>query len=248
MTDEAEDPTATPSGRIALVTGASRGIGREIAEQLASAGMRVAVCARGDCSELADTIGGLAVRCDVADPDSVDAAFGAVEEHFGGKVGVLVNNAGINRDGLLLAMSVADMSNVIATDLTGAMITSKRALKGMLRAKWGRIVNIGSVAGLAGNPGQTNYSAAKAGLVGFTKALAREIASRNITVNLVAPGFVDTEMVDELPENVRQAAIESIPMGRVGTPAEIASAVRFLTSDDASYVTGSVLKVDGGMV
>lgn len=235
------------NGRIALVTGASRGIGEAVAARLAGAGCRVGLNSRSGCEALADRIGGVDAPGDVATQAGVDAAFAAVEDSWSGPVEILVNNAGITRDGLLLRMADTDWDDVLATNLTAAMRTSRRALRGMLKGRWGRIVNVGSVAGLAGNAGQANYAAAKAGLVGFTRALAREVASRPVTVNLVAPGFVETDMTAALPAAVRGAAATRIPAGRFGTAPEVAAAVTFLVSEEASYVTGAVLAVDGGL-
>ena len=213
--------------RVALVTGASRGIGRAIAEHLGAAGHRVAVnyhSSPGAAEEVVEVI-----------------------TSNGGGVGILVNNAGITRDGLVMRMGVEDWDDVLATNLRSAFLCTKAALRGMLRAKWGRIVNIASVSGIAGNPGQANYAAAKAGLIGFTKSVAKEVGSRGITVNAVAPGFIDTDMTADLGDAVREAAIPQITLGRFGTPQEIASAVGYLASDTASYITGQVIVVDGGM-
>jgi len=242
------------AGRVALVTGGSRGIGRAIAERLAADGHRVAVNYRSRRDAAEEVVGAIeaaggeaaAIEGDVGDPDAVAAIFGAVEAAFG-PVEILVNNAGITADDLLLRMKPEDWDAVIRTNLGSAYLTTRAALRGMLKARWGRVVSITSVAGIAGNPGQANYAAAKAGLIGFTKSVAKEVGSRGITVNAVAPGFVETDMTDALGDGVREAALPSISLGRFGTPAEIASAVGYLASDDASYITGQVLVVDGGL-
>jgi 3-oxoacyl-[acyl-carrier protein] reductase len=186
------------------------------------------------------------VAADVSDEAAVTALFAAVEQSLG-PVEVLVNNAGITRDGLLLRMGADDWDAVLAADLRSAFLCTRAALRGMVRARWGRIVSIGSVAGLAGNPGQANYAAAKAGLIGFTKAVAREVGSRGITVNVVAPGFIDTDMTAALGEEAREAARRAIPLGRFGTPPEVAATVGYLASGPAAYITGQVIVVDGGM-
>ena len=240
--------------RVALVTGGSRGIGRAIAERLAADGNRVAVNYRSRQDAADDVVAAIsaaggeavAIGADVGDADAVSGLFAAVEEALG-PVEILVNNAGITADDLLLRMKPEAWDAVIQTNLGSAYLTTRAALRGMLKARWGRIVSITSVAGLAGNPGQANYAAAKAGLVGFTKSVAKEVGSRGITVNAVAPGFIDTDMTDALGEEVREAALPSISLGRFGTPAEIASAVGYLASDEASYITGQVLVVDGGL-
>jgi 3-oxoacyl-[acyl-carrier protein] reductase len=242
------------SGKVALVTGASQGIGESIAKALAGAGAQVVVAARREdkASSVAQAIaagGGLAeaLRLDVADPASVAAAFKAVVEKHG-KLDVLVNNAGITDDGLILRMSKDSWDKVIATDLTGVFLCAQEAAKTMLKKRVaGRIINITSVVGLMGNPGQTNYAAAKAGVVGFTKALAREIGSRGITVNAVAPGYIETSMTDVLSEEQRKALVGQIVLGRLGTPEDVAAAVVFLASDAAAYVTGTTLNVSGGL-
>lgn len=244
----------TVPGRVALVTGGSRGIGRAIAEGLAAKGHRVAVNyrSRRDAADEAvaaiEAAGGeaAAISGDVGDAESVASMFAAVEKAFG-PVEVLVNNAGITADDLLLRMKPEDWDAVIRTNLSSAFLTAKAALRGMIKARWGRIISITSVAGIAGNPGQANYAAAKAGLIGFTKSVAKEVGSRGITVNAVAPGFIETDMTDALGEGVRDAVLPSISLGRFGTPVEIASAVGYLASDEASYVTGQVLVVDGGL-
>jgi 3-oxoacyl-[acyl-carrier protein] reductase len=242
------------AGRVALVTGGSRGIGRAIAEKLGADGHRVAVNYRSrrdaaDEAVAAIVAGGgeaVAVGGDVGDAAAVATIFGAVEEAFG-SIGILVNNAGITADDLLLRMKPEDWDAVIRTNLSSAFLTTRAALRGMLKARWGRIISIASVAGIAGNPGQANYAAAKAGLIGFTKSVAKEVGSRGITVNAVAPGFIDTDMTEALGGEVREAVLPSIAVGRFGTTVEIASAVGYLASDEASYVTGQVLVVDGGL-
>ncbi len=242
-----------PDKRIALVTGASRGIGRAIAERLGAEGLVVVGTATSDGGADAITarfqeegIEGVGMRLDVTDDDSVASVVDAVEKTFG-PVNVLVNNAGITRDNLLMRMKPEEWHAVIDTNLGALYRLSKACIRGMMKARWGRIVNIGSVVGAAGNAGQTNYAAAKAGLVGFTKSLAQEIGARGITVNAVAPGFIDTDMTRELPEAQREQLLAAIPMGRLGRPEEIAAAVAFLVSDDAAYITGATLHVNGGM-
>jgi 3-oxoacyl-[acyl-carrier protein] reductase len=228
--------------RSVLVTGGNRGIGLAIARAFAEAGDRVAVTYRsGEPPE-----GLLGVKCDITDADQVDLAFKQVEaEH--GPVEVLVANAGVTKDVLLLRMTEEDFTSVLDTNLTGAFRVVKRASKLMLRARKGRIVLISSVVGLTGSPGQANYAASKAGLVGFARSLARELGSRNITVNVVAPGFVDTDMTAVLSDERRAEIVAGVPLGRYAAPAEIASTVRFLSSDEAAYITGAVIPVDGGL-
>jgi 3-oxoacyl-[acyl-carrier protein] reductase len=241
-------------GKIALVTGASQGIGESIAKALGAAGAHVIVAARGEekAAAVASAIvsaGGKAeaMRLDVGDPASVSAAFKAVVEKHG-KLDVLVNNAGITDDGLILRMSKDSWDRVIATDLTGVFLCAQEAAKVMLKKRVpGRIVNITSVVGLMGNPGQTNYAAAKAGVVGFTKALAREIGSRGITVNAVAPGYVETPMTDVLTEDQKKSLVGQIVLGRLGNGDDVAGAVVYLASDAAAYVTGTCLNVSGGL-
>jgi len=241
-------------GKVALVTGGSQGIGEAIAKAIGAAGAHVVVAARGEekAAAVARSIvaaGGKAgaLRLDVGDPVSVLASFkSVVEEH--GKLDILVNNAGITDDGLILRMSKESWDKVIATDLTGVFLCSQEAAKVMLKKRVpGRIVNITSVVGLMGNPGQTNYAAAKAGVVGFTKALAREIGSRGITVNAVAPGYIETSMTDVLNEDQRKALVGQIVLGRLGTADDVAGAVVYLASDAAAYVTGTCLNVSGGL-
>lgn len=239
----------------ALVTGASRGIGRAIALALASKGFAVALNYAGshDAAEAVkkeiEDAGGKAftVQGDVSKSEDVDRIFKTVKDEFGG-LDVLVNNAGINRDALLIRMKESNWDDVIATDLKSDFLTTKAAAAMMMRKRKGSIINISSVVGIMGNIGQANYAAAKAGVIGLTKACAKEMAARNIRVNAVAPGFIETAMTDGIPEKIREGMIASIPMGRMGQPEDIARAVCFLASDDASYITGQVLVVDGGLV
>lgn len=228
--------------RVVLITGGSRGIGLATARRFAQMGDRVAVTY--NTSPPPDDIFG--IQCDVADNDSVDTAFAAVEAEFG-PVEVLVSNAGMTKDMLLLRMNESDFESVIDTNLTGAYRVSKRAAQGMLRARRGRIILVGSVVGLLGSAGQANYAAAKAGLVGLARSLARELASRSITVNVVAPGPVETDMTAALSDERRDALSEAVPLGRMATPDEIAGSIVFLASDDAAYITGAVLPIDGGL-
>jgi 3-oxoacyl-[acyl-carrier protein] reductase len=228
--------------RSVLVTGGNRGIGRAIATTLAARGDTVAVTYRsGEPPE-----GVLGVRCDVTDADQVDAAFAEVEQAHG-PVEVLVANAGITKDTLLLRMGQDDWDAVLDTNLTGSFRLVKRAARGMLRARWGRVVLMSSVVGMLGSPGQANYAASKAGLVGFARSVARELGSRGITVNVVAPGFVDTDMTAALPEATREQYRSQIPLGRYASVEEVAAVVGFLTSDEAGYVTGALVPVDGGL-
>ena len=241
-------------GRVALVTGGSRGIGRAIASALARDGHRVAFCYASDTAAAAETTAAveaqgaeaLAVQADVADPAAVDAAFTSVEQAWG-PVEVLVANAGINRDGLLMRMTDDQWGAVLRTNLDGAFHAVRRAAPKMVRARWGRIVAVGSVVGLTGSAGQANYAAAKAGLVGLTRATARELGGRNVTVNLVAPGPITTAMIDALSDDRRAEMQSQVPLGRLGTPDEVAAVVAFLCSDAAGYVTGAIVPVDGGM-
>jgi 3-oxoacyl-[acyl-carrier protein] reductase len=240
--------------KVALVTGASQGIGRDTALALAEAGAKVAVAARNEeklaalVKEIVALEAGqaLAVKMDVADSEQVKAGFKAVLEKFG-RLDILVNNAAITRDGLAMRMKADDWDAVIRTNLTGAHLCIQQALPTMMRARAGRIINIASVVAQMGNAGQANYVAAKAGLIGLTKAIAMEIASRNITVNAVAPGFIETPMTDVLPDKVKEELKTRIPLGRMGSARDVASAIVFLASDEACYITGHVLDVNGGM-
>ena len=247
-------PEAGPDGRVALVTGASRGIGRAIAVALGQQGCRVAVGYGGDAAGGAETLAaveaagasGVTIGIDVADTESVDAAFTAVEEALG-PVEILVNNAGITRDGLLARMGDEQWSAVIDTNLGGAFHAIRRATPKMMRGRFGRIVNVSSVSGHIGAPGQANYSAAKAGLLGLSRAVARELASRNVTCNVVAPGPIVTAMTDAMPDEWKAAMEATVPLGRLGTPEDVAAVVAFLCSDAAGYVTGALVPVDGGL-
>lgn len=240
-------------GRIALVTGASQGIGRACAIELARAGASVAVAARNE-TKLAEVVaeitaaGGTAkaFALDVANEDSIKTTAKAILAHFG-SVHILVNNAGITRDTLLLRMKRADWDDVFTTNLTGVFLLTQALVSSMMKARWGRIINVSSIVGETGQAGQANYAASKAGLVGFTKAVARELASRNITSNAVAPGYIATAMTAVLDEKHLAGMLEQIPLGRAGTEEDVAHAVRFLASDEASYITGHVLDINGGM-
>jgi 3-oxoacyl-[acyl-carrier protein] reductase len=241
-------------GRVAFVTGASRGIGRAIAIALGTAGHRVAFCYSSDHAGAKDTqaaveatgVDTCAVQADVADAASVDHAFSEIEGALG-PVELLVNNAGITRDGLLMRMSDDQWGDVLQTNLTGAFHTIRRATPKMMRGRFGRIVNVSSVSGQTGQAGQANYSAAKAGLVGLSRAVARELAPRNITCNVVAPGPIVTAMTDGLPDDWHAWAEQTVPLGRLGTPEEVGAVVTFLCSDSAGYVTGALVPVDGGL-
>ncbi|MEC4724876.1 3-oxoacyl-ACP reductase FabG [Shewanella sp. D64] len=238
------------TGKVALVTGASRGIGRAVAETLVAAGARVigtATSERG-AAAIQEYLGdnGLGLVLNVTDSQSVTDLFAAIKEKEG-DVSILVNNAGITRDNLLMRMKEDEWGDIIDTNLTSIFRTSKAVMRSMMKKRHGRIINIGSVVGSMGNPGQTNYCAAKAGLIGFTKSLAREVASRQITVNAIAPGFIQTDMTDELTEEQQQGIMSQVPMARLGQAQEIASAVLFLASDSAAYITGETLHVNGGM-
>lgn len=240
-------------GKVALVTGASRGIGQAIAFALGKMGATVVGTATSESgadkitAALAEQkINGVGMMLNVGSQESIDAVFSLIESQFG-LPNIVVNNAGITRDTLLMRMKQDDWDDVINTNLTSIFRVSKAALKGMTKARWGRIINIGSVVGSMGNMGQTNYAAAKAGIMGFAKSMAREVGSRNITVNTVAPGFIDTDMTKELPENHKTMLLSQIPLGRLGQPEEIASVVAFLASDAAGYITGETIHVNGGM-
>ncbi|MDX3020012.1 3-oxoacyl-[acyl-carrier-protein] reductase [Streptomyces acidiscabies] len=233
--------------RSVLVTGGNRGIGLAIARAFADAGDKVAITYRtGEPPEALTKLGCLAVKCDITDPEQVEQAYKEIEERHG-NVEVLVANAGVTKDQLLMRMTEDDFTSVIDTNLTGTFRVVKRANRGMLRAKKGRVVLISSVVGLYGGPGQANYAASKAGLIGFARSLARELGSRNLTFNVVAPGFVDTDMTKVLTDEQRAAIVSQVPLGRYAQPEEIAAAVRFLASDEASYITGAVIPVDGGL-
>ena len=227
------------------MTGGSRGIGRAIVVELAGAGADVVVGYRSGTEEaesVATEIGGRAVQADVADPEQAKAL---VEE--AGEIAILVNNAGLTRDGVLARMTDPDWRDVIETNLSSVFYTCRAASRGMMKRRGGAIVNISSIVGLRGNWGQTNYSASKAGIIGFTKSLARELGSRGVRANVIAPGYVKTRLTDELPEEAREAMLGNTPLGRLGDPEDIAGAVRFLCSDEASFITGEVLLVDGGL-
>jgi 3-oxoacyl-[acyl-carrier protein] reductase len=232
-------------GKTALVTGASRGIGRAIAEELAGAGASVVIGYRtgeAEAEELAAAIGGRAVQADVSDAESAKALVDAA-----GDIDILVNNAGLTRDGLLARMSDDDWHTVIDTNLSSVFYTCRAVCRPLMKKRAGAIVNVSSIVGVHGNWGQTNYAASKAGIIGFTKSLAKELGSRNVRANVVAPGYVKTQLTDVLPAEATQSMLEQTPLGRLGEPADVAGAVRFLCSDAASFVTGEVLLVDGGL-
>lgn len=239
------------TGKVALVTGSTRGIGREIAATLASAGARVAVSGRSatNADEVAGAIGGEArgFACDIADTASAAALVDGVEKHFGA-LDILVNNAGITRDNLLMRLKDDDWDAVLDANLRGAFATIRAASRGMMKRRFGRIINITSVVGITGNKGQANYAASKAGLIGLTKSVAKELASRNILANAVAPGFIETDMTAAMTPDARAELGAQIPMGRLGTPGDIAGVCAFLASEHASYITGQVFVVDGGLV
>ena len=239
---------------VAIVTGSGRGIGRAIALELAGAGAKVIVNYAGRVDKAEETVeliraaggDGLAVQADVSQATDVDRLIKTTLEHFG-KINILVNNAGITRDSLLLRMKEADWDAVLATNLKGVFLCTKAVSKGMLKQRSGVIVNISSVVGLSGNAGQANYAAAKAGIIGFSKSIAKEFASRGIRVNTVAPGYISTDMTETLAEGMQTEVLRAIPLGRLGKPEDVAKVVRFLVSPDASYITGQTLCVDGGM-
>jgi 3-oxoacyl-[acyl-carrier protein] reductase len=241
-------------GRVAIVTGGGRGIGRAVAVRLANEGANVAISYRSNdvsAEEAAEEVRAAGVKCevfkgDVASPEDVKALFEGVGEAFG-RIDILVNNAGLTRDNLMMRMKEDEFDDVISTNLKGTYLCTRAALRPMIRARWGRIVNISSVVGLVGNPGQANYAASKAGIIGFTKSVAREVAQRGITANVVAPGYVETELTGSLPEKVKDQIRDQVPAGRFGEAGEVAEVVAFLVGDGAGYVTGQTLAVDGGM-
>jgi 3-oxoacyl-[acyl-carrier protein] reductase len=241
-------------GRVAIVTGGGRGIGRAVAARLAEAGANVAISYRQDdaaAEETAQRVREAGVECelfkgDVSSPESVEALFKGAGDTFG-RVDILVNNAGITRDNLMMRMKEEEFDEVLRTNLKGTYLCTRAALRPMIRARWGRIVNVSSVVGLVGNAGQANYAASKAGIIGFTKSVAREVAQRRITVNAVAPGYVETELTGSLPENVKDQIRGQVPMGRFGEPEEVAEVVAFLAGEAAGYLTGQTIAVDGGM-
>ncbi len=242
------------TGKTALITGGSRGLGRAIALSFAKNHARVAFCYAGNQQAAEETLSELrglgaqamAVRCDVSDDGQAQEALRQVKEALG-PVDILVNNAGITRDGLALRMSARDFDDVVRTDLNGPFYMIRAAMPDMVRRRWGRIINITSVAGLMGNAGQANYASAKAGLVGLTKTIARELAPRSVTVNAVAPGFIETDMTAAMPAAALEAGLKSVPLKRMGKPEEIAAACLFLAGEQAGYITGQVLQVDGGL-
>ena len=243
------------SAKVALVTGSSRGIGRSIALRLAADGFQVVVNYRSGAEAAAEVVGAieaaggeaLAIQADVTEGTAVEALVAQTLERFG-RLDVLVNNAGVTRDGLLMRMKDEDWDMVIATNLRSVFLASRAVLRVMMRQRAGRIINITSISGLSGNAGQCNYAAAKAGIVGFTRSLAKEAGSRGITVNAVAPGYVPTDLTSDLPQALLDEAVKVTPLGRLGSPQDVAGAVSFFASDDAAFITGQVLRVDGGMV
>jgi 3-oxoacyl-[acyl-carrier protein] reductase len=245
VTGRTADAFASLEGKIALVTGGSRGIGRAIALELARAGAEVTLSYRSgkdEAEEVAREAGARAVEADVADPEQAKALVDAA-----GELDILVNNAGVTRDGLIARMSDEDWRVVIETNLSGVFHTCRAAARGMMKRRSGSIVNISSIVGMHGNPGQTNYSASKAGIIGFTKALARELGNRGVRANVVAPGYVDTRLTQVIAEEMKELMLANTPLGRFGSPEDIAGAVRFLCSEQASFITGEVLLVDGGL-
>ncbi|MFN3871079.1 MAG: 3-oxoacyl-[acyl-carrier-protein] reductase [Aquificaceae bacterium] len=242
------------TGKKVLITGSTRGIGRSIAEFLAKAGAQVVITGRDSqrAQEIAKEIGErfqvqtLGVAMDMANQESIKEAYSKIEKEWGG-VDILVNNAGITKDKLFLRMSLEDWEEVIRVNLTGTFLITSLCVKGMLKARWGRIINISSVVGFMGNVGQVNYSSTKSALIGFTKSLAKELASRNITVNAIAPGFIETDMTAVLNEEIKQSYLKNIPLGRFGKPEDVAGVVLFLCSAYADYITGEVIHVNGGM-
>ena len=242
------------SGKTAVVTGGSRGIGRAVCLELAKGGANVVLCYAGNEGAANDTVAAcealgakaLAVRCNVAESGEVKSLLDAAVQAFG-RIDILVNNAGITRDGLLMTMKEEDFDAVVATNLRGTFLCMKAVARPMMRQRYGRIVNLSSVVGLRGNAGQVNYAASKAGVIGMTKSLARELASRGVTVNAVAPGFIETDMTAAMTDAAKTATLASIPMQRLGAAEDVARAVAFLASDEAAYITGQVLAIDGGM-
>ena len=242
-------------GRVALVTGGGRGIGRAIAARLAKGSAKVAISYRANdaaAEETANLVREAGAECelfkgDVATPKDVEVLVNGIGEAFG-PVEILVNNAGTTRDNILLRMKDAEFDEVLATNLKGTYLCTRAVLRGMVRARWGRIVNLSSVVGLLGNAGQANYAASKAGIIGFTKSVAREVAGRGITANAVAPGYVETELTGSLPESIKEQILGQVPVGRFGELEEVAEVVAFLASDSAAYITGQTIAVDGGMV
>lgn len=242
------------TGKTAVVTGGSRGLGRAVCLELAAGGANVVLCYAGNEAAAQETVSAcealgaraLAVRCNVAEAGEVKALMDAAVQAFG-RIDILVNNAGVTRDGLLMMMKEDDFDAVIDANLKGTFLCMKAVARQMVKQRYGRIVNLSSVVGLRGNAGQVNYAASKAGVIGMTKSLAKELAGRNITVNAVAPGFIATDMTAAMPEAAKAAALAAIPMGRMGAPEDVAKAVAFLAGEDAAYITGQVLAVDGGM-